>query len=125
MFTIDLTSRTPIFEQIYNKIVELVITGVFSENDQLPSVRNMAKETGVNPNTVAKAYQELERRGIIYSVPGRGSFISGKETSAIQEAMMSEFDKAAISAMKRGISTGTLKERIDTLYNKIGGEKSQ
>lgn len=119
MFTIDMTSRTPIFEQICNKIAELVITGVFSENDQLPSVRNMAKETGVNPNTVAKAYQELERRGIVYSVPGRGSFISGKETSAIQETMMSEFDIAVISAMKRGISTDTLKERVDMLYNDL------
>lgn len=65
MFSIDLTSRTPIYEQIYNKIIELIISGTLVENSQLPSVRSLAKDAGVNPNTVAKAYQELERNGII------------------------------------------------------------
>ena len=75
MFSIDLTSRIPIYEQIYHKIVNLIINGTLAENDQLPSVRSLAKSTGVNPNTVSKAYQELERNGVIYSVPGRGSFV--------------------------------------------------
>ena len=70
MFTIDLTSRIPIYEQIYENIISLIVKGTLSENDQLPSVRAFAKDAGVNPNTVAKAYQELERIGIIYSVPG-------------------------------------------------------
>ena len=75
MFDLDLQSRTPIYEQLYKKTIELIIKGVLKENEQLPSVRSLAKEIGVNPNTVAKAYQELERNKIIYSVSGRGSFI--------------------------------------------------
>ena len=71
MFDLDLQSRTPIYEQLYKKTIELIIKGVLKENDQLPSVRSLAKEIGVNPNTVAKAYQELERNKIIYSVSGR------------------------------------------------------
>ena len=76
MFDLDLQSRTPIYEQLYKKTIELIIKGVLKENEQLPSVRSLAKEIGVNPNTVAKAYQELERNKIIYSVSGRGSFIA-------------------------------------------------
>ena len=52
MFTIDLTSRTPIYEQIYFKIIELVIKGSLKENDQIPSVRNFDKESGINPNNI-------------------------------------------------------------------------
>ena len=56
MFDLDLQSRTPIYEQLYKKTIELIIKGVLKENEQLPSVRSLAKEIGVNPNTVAKAY---------------------------------------------------------------------
>lgn len=125
MFSIDLTSRIPIYEQIFNSVVELIITGSLSENDQLPSVRTLAKQTGVNPNTVAKAYTELERVGIIYSVPGRGSFISATDNPAVHEALMSDFDKAAASAAKRGIPSQKLKDRIDIIYNETGKEKSK
>ena len=66
MFDLDLQSRTPIYEQLYKKTIELIIKGVLKENEQLPSVRSLAKEIGVNPNTVAKAYQELERNNYIF-----------------------------------------------------------
>lgn len=122
MFSIDLTSRIPIYEQIYNKVIELVISGTLCENDQLPSVRNFAKDSGVNPNTVAKAYQELERNGVIYSVPGRGSFISTPDSTVFQKSALEEFDKSAVYAIKRGVSADTLKEHIDTIFaqNKKG-----
>lgn len=116
MFSIDLTSRIPIYEQIYNKIIEIAVSGTLSENEQLPSVRNLAKDIGVNPNTVAKAYQELERNKIIYSVPGRGSFISSLDSDIFREATLSEFDKSITFAMKRGISADTMKNRIDKIF---------
>ncbi len=116
MFSIDLTSRVPIYEQIYNKIIELAVSGTLAENSQLPSVRSLAKDTGVNPNTVAKAYQELERKGVIYSVPGRGSFISALDSSIFQKSVIAEFDKSALTAIKHGVSADTLKEHIDILY---------
>lgn len=116
MFSIDLTSRIPIYEQIYNKIIELAVSGTLAENEQLPSVRNLAKDTGVNPNTVAKAYQELERKGVVYSVPGRGSFISALDSNVFQEAVITDFDKSAVAAMKHGVSADTLKKHIDMVY---------
>lgn len=118
MFSIDLTSRIPIYEQIHDNIISLIVKGTLSENDQLPSVRALAKNTGVNPNTVAKAYQELERNGIIYSVPGRGSFIAKPDSSVYQSAVLSDFDKAVDASYERGIPRETLKEHIDSIYDK-------
>lgn len=115
MFSIDLTSRIPIYEQIYKKIIELIVQGTLCENDQLPSVRSLAKSAGVNPNTVAKAYQELERNGIIYSVQGRGSFISKPDSRVYQSAVLDEFDKSAQEALNRGVLPAELKKRIDML----------
>lgn len=118
MFSIDLTSRIPIYEQIYKKIIELIYKGTLHENDQIPSVRSLAKDTGVNPNTVAKAYQELERNGIIYSIPGRGSFIAKPESTAFRSAILADFDKSVHDALERGISADELKERIDDIKGK-------
>lgn len=123
MFTIDLTSRTPIYEQIYFKIIELVIKGSLKENDQIPSVRNLAKDTGVNPNTVAKAYQELERNGIIYSLTGRGSFIAKIDNRLIKEFILSDFDSSVRKAITNGADSYELKERIDRISDDIKGEK--
>ena len=77
MIKIDLQSRTPIYEQLQEQILRLSLLGVLDQNEQLPSVRALAREIGVNPNTVAKAYQELERQGIIYTVPGRQLCLAG------------------------------------------------
>ncbi|MDD7184383.1 MAG: GntR family transcriptional regulator [Oscillospiraceae bacterium] len=123
MFTIDLTSRTPIYEQIYFKIIELIIKGSLKENDQIPSVRNFAKDTGVNPNTVAKAYQELERNGIIYSLTGRGSFIAKIDNSLIKEFILSDFDSSVRKAITNGADSDELKERIDRISYDIKGEQ--
>lgn len=123
MFTIDLTSRTPIYEQIYFKIIELVIKGSLKENDQISSVRNFAKESGINPNTVAKAYQELERNGIIYSLTGRGSFIAKIDRKIIKEFILSDFDSSVQKALTNGAEPDELKERINKIYNDIEGEK--
>ena len=118
MFSIDLTSRTPIYEQIYNKIIELIISGTLVENSQLPSVRSLAKDAGVNPNTVAKAYQELERNGIIYSLQGRGSFIAKPDNNIFQSSVLEAFDNSVNEAFKRGVSPEQLKSRIDRLKEK-------
>lgn len=119
MLSIDLTSRTPIYEQIYSKIIELIVNGTLSENDQLPSVRNLAKDTGVNPNTVAKAYQELERNGIIYSLQGRGSFIAKPDSRIFQGKALGEFDSVVHEALKTGVSPDELKKRIDIIDKKV------
>ena len=115
MFDLDLQSRTPIYEQLYKKTVELIIKGVLKENEQLPSVRSLAKDLSVNPNTVSKAYQELERNKIIYSVSGRGSFVSKIVDTAVKDYILSDFDEKASEALKIGISKDELKERIEEM----------
>lgn len=81
MILIDYKSRKPIYEQIIDNIKSLIVSGVLKRDEQLPSVRQMAQELAINPNTIQKAYTELEREGIIYSLKGRGSFVG----SSLQE----------------------------------------
>ena len=79
MIFIDYKDRRPVYEQIADYYQELVITGVLAPDTPLPSVRTQAMELSINPNTIQHAYAEMERRGIIYSIKGRGSFIAGTE----------------------------------------------
>lgn len=76
MIIIDYKDRRPIYEQIVERLEDLIIKGVLEPGSQLPSVRNLAVELSINPNTIQKAYMELERRRYIYSVKGKGSFIA-------------------------------------------------
>ncbi len=80
MFILDLKSRVPIYEQLKNKTLELILAGVLEQDSQLPSVRSLARDLGVNPNTIQKAYQDMEKEGIIYSVAGKGSFVNDIST---------------------------------------------
>ena len=84
MILIDYKSRKPIYEQIIDSIKSLIVPGVLERDDQLPSVRQLAQELAINPNTIQKAYGELEREGVISSLKGRCSFVG----SGIQELRM-------------------------------------
>ena len=122
MFDIDLMSRTPIYEQLYRRVIELIMKGVLKEQDKLPSVRSLATDLGVNPNTVAKAYTLLERDGIIHSLAGRGSFVSKPDTLFAQEHILSDFDDAVTRALEVGTQKDTLHARIDGLPDTIKKE---
>ncbi|WP_242869332.1 GntR family transcriptional regulator [Lachnospira pectinoschiza] len=76
MFIIDAMSRTPVYEQLIEQVETMVLTGVMKAGDKMPSVRSLSGELSINPNTIQKAYAELDRKGLIASVPGKGSFIS-------------------------------------------------
>lgn len=76
MIQVDVRSRVPIYEQIINSIKQMSISGVLLPDEKLPSVRELAKDMTINPNTIQKAYQELERQGIIYIKRGQGTFIN-------------------------------------------------
>lgn len=79
MIQIDTRSQVPIFEQIVLEIGKYIALGIFKPHDKLPSVRSLAKDLGINPNTVAKAYSESEQVGLTYSQQGRGNFIAEKK----------------------------------------------
>ena len=89
MFQIDSFSRVPVYEQIINQLEHFILTGILEADTQIPSVRNLSVSLSINPNTIQKAYAELDRNGIIYSVPGRGCFIT-KEAKDILSSQKQE-----------------------------------
>lgn len=113
MYEIDLQSRIPLYEQVYKKIVELVANKALKPDDQLPSVRTLAKELGVNPNTVSKAYLQLENDKIIYTLAGRGSFISSLDVGKVQDKILVKVDEALEEAYNVGISKDKIIKRVD------------
>ena len=98
MILIDYKSRKPIYEQIIDNIKQLVVSGVLKRDDQVPSVRQLAQQLAINPNTIQKAYAELERQGVIYSLKGRGSFVGSslQELRSVQQKELLE-QLAAVS----------------------------
>ena len=76
MITLDYQSRTPIYEQIVNEIERYISLGILKPNDKLESVRELALTLGINPNTVKKAYDELENKGAIVSISTKGTFVA-------------------------------------------------
>ena len=76
MIELKFRDSRPIYEQIKDSIRRLVISGAMEENEKLPSVRNLAVTLSINPNTIQRAYNELENEGYIYSIPGKGNFVS-------------------------------------------------
>ncbi len=101
--------------------------GVLEANEQLPSVRSLAREVGVNPNTVAKAYQELERQGIIYTISGRGSFVSPNVLSlqSPRQAALDEVFEALDKALSRGIPPEELLEQVKLHLNNHSQRREQ
>lgn len=76
MITLDFADKRPIYEQVKDKLRELIIKGVLKEGDKLPSVRDLASNLVVNPNTVQKAYSELEKEGYVYSIVAKGIYVA-------------------------------------------------
>ena len=77
MISLNYRDSRPIYEQIKDGLKKLIVTGAMSQNEKLPSVRALATQLSINPNTIQRAYNELENEGYIYSIPGKGSFASG------------------------------------------------
>ena len=77
MLTLNYRDSRPIYEQIRDGLRKLIVTGALAPGEKLPSVRSLATELAINPNTIQRAYAELEAEGYTYSVPGKGSFAAG------------------------------------------------
>ena len=126
MFQIDSASRVPIYEQLKTSVIQLALSGVLKPDDQLPPVRALALQLGINPNTVAKAYKMLETEGYTYSVTGKGSFISEKLSGqARKQQITRRLGELIRSARSSGITEAQMHEMVTQLYaNDKGGSSN-
>ena len=115
-FLIGLNYRDsrPIYEQIKDNYKRLILSGGIAAGDKLPSVRELASQLAINPNTIQRAYRELESEGFIYTVPGKGSFageIKGVDPAEV-DRLLSDFDKLVSKLILLGVKRDTLCARI-------------
>lgn len=122
MIQLDYKSGVPICDQVVNGFIRLKALGIMKGGEQLPSVRMLASRLSVNPNTIQKAYAILESRGIIYSVKGKGSFLSDDEraSDAVHENAIKGFSDAVSSAMQLGVTREELIAVINEKFSKDG-----
>ena len=114
MVHLDYRDARPIYTQICDGIRDQILSGILRPDDRLPSVRELATQLTINPNTIQRAYRELESQGWVVSVPGKGCFVCGVPTGARTEAqtLLSQFDKTAARLLSLGITRQELLERL-------------
>lgn len=120
MFVVDVMSRVPVYEQIIKQVEEQVLTGILKEGDTLPSVRSLSVKLSINPNTIQKAYTELDRRQLIITVPGKGSFISEKAIEVVganSREKMTELNKIIRELALAGVTKEEIINNIEEVFN--------
>lgn len=115
MVHLDYRDARPIYSQIIDGYREQILSGVLRNGDRLPSVRELAGQLAINPNTIQRAYRELEMQGWIATVPGKGCFVCGvpQVTPREQQPLLDSFDKAAAALMALGVTRQELIERLE------------
>nr|WP_297279724.1 GntR family transcriptional regulator [uncultured Butyricicoccus sp.] len=105
MLGINYRDGRPIYEQVVDEIEQMVMHGILEADSQLPSVRQMASELSINPNTIQRAYGELENRGVIYSVKGKGNFVS-PNAAALRQRRLEELKKQILELVRTAKELG-------------------
>ncbi len=123
MFTVDKLSRTPIYEQLIRQFEYCILSGDIPPNGLLPSVRSLSQELQINPNTLQRAYNEIERRGLCYSVAGSGRYLTADAMQRIQASAAYEtqaFRRQAAELMAHGVPQQMLINIITGVYQNDG-----
>jgi GntR family transcriptional regulator len=120
MIALNQTSRTPIYQQIHEQVLVQIACGLLKPNDQLPGIRSMAIDLGINPNTVMKAYVELEREGFIYSLAGKGSFVSEPpmDVSGLRKEKLAEIEELLVKVFPYGVKKEDVLLVVEAVYDK-------
>ncbi len=115
MVHLDYRDSRPIYTQIFDGLREQIISGVRNPGDKLPSVRELAGELAINPNTIQRAYRQLEADGWIATVPGKGCFVCGNDQGHQREVerWYTTFDEATASLIALGVLRQTLIRRLE------------
>lgn len=117
MIQLNYKDPRPIYEQVKDGIRKLAYSGVLGPDEKLPSVRELAMKLAINPNTISRAYKELEQEGFIYTVAGRGTFINQEFdlNDSRKEELWQQFDKAVKGLLEISVSLSEMTERMDKL----------
>lgn len=119
MFSLDVKSKDPIYIQLEKNIVRYINLGIYEKNSMLPSVRALACELGINPNTVSKAYKNLEAKNVIYTVAGKGVFVKGTESLAtFNKIAADEIRNALRDAKNSGVEKDAVLEIVNEIWEK-------
>ena len=117
---IDKHSRVPLYEQVIAQVERGILTGEFKADDQIPSVRQLSMELSVNPNTLQKAYTELERRGLCYTVPGNGRFVAKdaeKKLRVMRRELIEKVEQLARELKLSGIGEAEVVAAVRAAYS--------
>jgi len=119
MFKLDPKSRKSIYEQVMDNLKEMIMTGELKSGEKLPSVRDLSKQITVNPNTIQKAYRELERQGYTFTQSGLGTFVSDKKEITADKAEIEKAVKHLTDSVKQLFYLGLSNEEIEKILNSI------
>ncbi|MFI3255241.1 MAG: GntR family transcriptional regulator [Eubacteriales bacterium] len=114
MFSLDYRDGRPIYVQVKESLYHLMLSGALQQNDQLPSVRSLATSLAINPNTISRAYEALEKENLIYTVQGKGSFVApiNHLTQQRSTQLLEEFDTLVEELVRLGIGKDLLTKRL-------------
>lgn len=115
MFLISLQGKESIYEQIRSQIEKFIMNGILKPDDKLPSVRSLAEDLGINPNTVMKAYQELEKNGYIYTLNKKGVFVA-KDPEKAKQRGLDDAERMIMALKEEGLTKEDLLEVIHRVY---------
>jgi GntR family transcriptional regulator len=120
MYAINYRDSRPIYEQIMDELRKLIISGVFAPDEKLPSVRELAQQLAINPNTIQRAYMQLEQEGYIYTVVGRGNYVTDRSEwqKGYQSIARQELDDALVKAKSSGLSLEVVLAMAKSCYAK-------
>ena len=115
MLHLDYRDGRPIYEQVQDGLRRLMVSGVLQEGEKLPSVRSLAGQLAINPNTIQRAYEALEREGYVYSIGGKGSFVAPRKEvdTARQEELLNRLDSCVKELLFLGVSKEELLRRVE------------
>jgi GntR family transcriptional regulator len=127
MFELDIRSRKPIYEQLLEKLKEMIIRKELEPDEKLPSVRTLSQELSINPNTIQKAYRELEQSGYIYTIQGKGNFVAPRETvpnTTKLTALKKEISPLLAEAIFLGLTEAEWRNLYQNVTSQIKGGNS-
>lgn len=115
MININFRDSRPIYEQVKESLRRLIVSGALSPDEKLPSVRELASQLAINPNTIQRAYRELEQEGYICSIPGKGSFACTRVEvdDGRRKDLMKRFDETVSELLYLGVTSSELRARVD------------